>query len=161
MLNGRFIVMARLKLVVAASMFLTGAVPADDAPVPDPGLAPGRVVEIQLNALQHNDEPRHDAGIVRTWAFAHPANKIITGPLERFKAMIKGPGYRMLVNHREHAIARIVLTEEYALFAVRIVPASGAQVFYQWKLEKVHSGPFSGAWMTVAVSPPIRPEDSI
>ena len=56
--------------------------------VPDPGLSAKRVVEIQVVALQRNDSPSADAGIIQTWSFAHPKNKNATGPLEHFKFMI-------------------------------------------------------------------------
>lgn len=149
--------MSRLSLIPALLILLGAADYAAGGPAPDPALPPERVVEIQLDALQHNDEPHEDAGIERTWAFAHPANKRMTGPLDRFAAMIKSPAYRMLVDHREHTIKRVAVTEQSALFAVMVVSASGEAVFYQWQLQKARSG----AWMTVAVSPPVRREDAI
>jgi len=124
---------------------------------PTPSLPPDRVVEIQLQALQNNDEPREDAGIEQTWAFAHPANRAVTGPLERFAAMVRNPAYRMLVNHREHATTRVAVTADRAMFAVKVVPVSGDPVFYQWQLAKAPSG----AWMTIAVSPPVERGDTI
>lgn len=149
--------MSRLSPITVVLALLGAAAYAAGESAPDPALPPVRVVEIQLEALQHNDEPHEDAGIERTWAFAHPANKRMTGPLDRFAAMIKSPGYRMLVDHREHTIKRVAVTDESALFTVMILPAAGDAVFYQWRLEKARSG----AWMTVAVSPPIRREDAI
>ena len=157
----RFLAMSRLCLIAAALALGVAPAAAGGRATPDPSLAPRQVVEIQLNALQHNDDPHKDAGIERTWAFAHPYNKRITGPLGNFEAMIKGPQYRMLVDHRTHAVQRIAVTDDFALFAVTVVPAKGPVVSYQWKLEKVRSGPFSGDWMTLAVSPPIRLGDSI
>lgn len=153
--------MSRLSLIFSVFLLPGSAATAGDRPVPGPDLAPERVVEIQLDALQHNDEPHEDAGIRQTWAFAHPANKAMTGPLERFTAMIKSPAYRMLVNHREHAIKRVAATADLVLLAVAVTPASGPIVFYQWQLGKVRSGELEGAWMTIAVSPPIRREDAI
>lgn len=152
--------MSRLPLALTAWLLLGGSVLAGP-PEPGPDLTPERVVEIQLVALQHNDDPRRDAGIERTWAFAHPDNKRITGPLERFTAMIKSPGYRALVGHRKHVIETVVQTEDTAEFVVTVIPASGAVVAYRWRLEKVRDGSHTGAWMTVAVSPPIRRGQSI
>lgn len=154
--------MWRLSVGLAAVMWLGGAALCGDIVAgPDPGLSPERVVEIQLDALQHNDNPHKDAGIARTWAFAHPDNKLVTGPLQRFTEMIKSPGYRPLVDHRAHSVQRVVVTRKTALFAVTVVPAKGPVVFYQWKLEKVKSGSLAGDWMTVAVSPPLQQGDSI
>ena len=58
---------------------------------PNPDIAPAEVIAIQLNGLQYNDSPETDAGIRQTWAFAHPRNRAMTGPLPRFASMLKGP----------------------------------------------------------------------
>lgn len=149
--------MSRLSLLSAILALAGAAFYAYGDFEPDPALPPERVVEIQLEALQNNDEPREDAGIERVWAFAHPANRAVTGPLERFAAMIKNPAYRMLVDHREHSIRRVAVTDETAWFVVTVVPGSGPLVFYHWQLEKTRSG----AWMTIAVSPPISRDETI
>lgn len=149
--------MLLLSLLSAALAMVRAALYARGDSGPDPALSPERVVEIQLKALQHNDEPREDAGIERAWAFAHTDNKSVTGPFERFAAMFKSPVYRMLVDHREHWITRVAVTDETAWFVVTVVPESRLAVIYQWRLEKASSG----AWMTIIVSPPIRRGDSI
>ena len=65
----------------------------DQAAIPQPevGLEPQDVVRIVINALANNDKPFADAGIATTFAFASPANKVNTGPLERFTRMVKSP----------------------------------------------------------------------
>jgi hypothetical protein len=50
---------------------------------PRPELSPEQVVQYQAEALQHNDEPKTDAGIERAFRFASPSNKQMTGPLEK------------------------------------------------------------------------------
>ena len=65
---------------------------------------------------------------MQTWAFFRPDNRQITGPLERFVAMLKGPNYRMLLDHRSHQIERVVRTPVMAIFRVRLVAADGTQV---------------------------------
>ena len=64
---------------------------------PNIKIDPYQVVIIQLNSLKNNDNPVIDSGIEQTWEFAHPDNKINTGPLEKFKKMIKGDAYKMLL----------------------------------------------------------------
>ena len=153
--------MFRLRLTLPVLIFLAVPAAGQDVLAPEPSLPPERVVEIQLQSLQRNDVPAPDAGIAQTWAFAHPDNKRVTGPLERFAAMIKGPSFRMLLGHREHTIQTVVQTGSYALFAVTIVTAADRRVSYRWELSKVRSGAFAGSWMTVAVSPPLRAGDAI
>ena len=75
---------------LALAFFAVGPVAwAADLLAPDPALSPAEVVVIQLDALRGN-EAETDAGIAQTWAFAHPDNKRMTGPLPRFAQMIKG-----------------------------------------------------------------------
>ena len=64
---------------------------------PNEKLLPYDVVKIQLEALKNNN--KNDEGIKQTWLFAHPDNKKITGPYERFRIMIYGAQYRPLLNH--------------------------------------------------------------
>ena len=65
------------------------------------------VVKMQLSALMNNDSPYKDFGILQTWEFAHPNNQRVTGPLERFKNMIKTDSYSMLINHKGHEIKEV------------------------------------------------------
>ncbi len=122
---------------------------------PDPALSPAEVVAIQLNALQTNDTPETDAGIAQTWAFAHPDNKRVTGPLERFAQMIKGPLYQILLGHRSHEIREVLATDDQVDFAVTVTSPTGEVVGYRWSVAKVAGGENAGAWMTTAVSPPL------
>ena len=77
------------------------------------------------------------------------------GPLPRFAQMIKGPQYRMLLNHHPHEVREVSRTDEEAVFAVTITTRAGDFVGYQWTVAKVSGGEHDGAWMTIAVSPPV------
>lgn len=136
-----------------ALLALCGHAWAADLPAPDPALSPAEVVAIQLNALQTN-ETGTDAGIALTWAFAHPDNKRMTGPLPRFVQMIKSPHYRMLLNHQSHEVTEVSRTDDEAVFAVTVTSRTGEVVGYRWSVAKVTGGEHAGAWMTIAVSPP-------
>ena len=85
----------------------------------------------------------------------------MTGPLPRFAQMIKGPQFRMLIDHRAHEIEEVVRTEDGAVFAVTVTAETGEVVIYQWQVRKVAHGREAGAWMTTAVSPPIRAGNAI
>lgn len=133
------------------------AVPSFGAEIlqPDPDLSPAEVIAIQLSALQANDTPGPDAGIVQTFAFAHPDNRRVTGPLPRFAEMIKGPRYGALLNHRAHEIKEVASTDDEAAFAVVVTSATGEVVGFRWAVARVADGEHAGAWMTIAVSPPV------
>jgi len=147
-------------IAIVMSVAVTSGAAAENLE-PSPELAPERVVAIQLNALQRNDEPEPDAGILRTWAFVHPDNKRFTGPIERFTAMLKGTGYGPLINHRRHEIQTVVKRDDIAVFAVTIVADDGRTIAYQWQVSKVASGPLAGSWMTIGVSPPLAVDKAI
>ena len=91
--------MRKLLMAVVVGLVLNKPVIALDIISPNPNLQPKNVVEIQLQSLQRNDEPIPDAGIFQTWAFAHPNNRFMTGPIERFLLMMKSQNYKDMLNH--------------------------------------------------------------
>ena len=151
----------RASLIAVALLAMTARSWAADVLMPHPALSPEEVVTIQLTALQANDIPETDAGIAQTWAFAHPDNKRMTGPLPRFAQMIKGPQYRMLLDHRSHEVREVSRTDNQAVFAVTVTSETGDVVGYQWSVAKVADGDNAGAWMTIAVSPPVAVGEAI
>ncbi len=146
----------RLSRLLAVALLLATA-PAQAAGIlnPDPALSPAEVVETQLVALQSNDTPEADAGIAQAWAFAHPDNKRVTGPLPRFARMIKGPLYRILLNHRSHEVEEVSRTRDKAVLVVTVTSKIDEVVIYRWQVGKVAEGENEGTWMTTLVSPPI------
>ena len=86
---------------------------------PHEKLLPYDVVKIQLEALKNNN--KNDEGIKQTWLFAHPDNKKITGPYERFRIMIYGAQYRSLLNHSSHKINLIMNTTNKHIFKIEIL----------------------------------------
>ena len=153
--------MKKLPLIFSIVFLLALPAVAKDFLNPDSSIPPKRVIEIQLQALQQNDIPSPNFGITQTWIFAHPDNKRMTGPLERFTAMVKGANYQLMLNHRQHTIKPVILTENYALFNVLITTVSKHTASFQWEVSKVKSGTYRGAWMTIAVSPPMQADDAI
>ena len=120
---------------------------------PNNGIEPFLVVQIQLRSLKQNDNPKKDNGIEQTWEFAHPNNQKNTGPLDRFKTMIKGKSYRMLLNHLDHKIVEIKSTDLKALFEVTVLDKDKAYYKFNWTVEKYSAeGPLKGCWLTTIVS---------
>ncbi len=142
---------------IALSVLLLGGWSSSGhaAPEPAPELSPREVVSIQLNALKTPDDPEPDAGIATAFAFAHPANKAVTGPLPRFIRMLKGPQYSDLLGHRSHALEVVETGGERVIFAVTVTTQEGQLLGYRWQVDKVADGELAGAWMTTAVSPPV------
>ena len=129
---------------------------------PNNGIEPSLVVEIQLRSLKQNDNPKKDSGIEQTWEFAHPNNQKNTGPLERFKTMIKGKSYAMLLNHLDHKVEEIKTSDLTALFEVTVLDKDKAYYKFNWTVEKYTAdGPLKGCWLTTMVSAPMPLGSSI
>lgn len=149
------------RTLLVLAVLLTGAATASIAPtepgvvLPAPDLQhqPADVVRIVIKALANNDEPFADAGIATTFAFASPANKANTGPLERFTRMVRGPAFGIMVDHREHEFSEVVEMGNKAYQMVRILGASGAEVIFAFRLGRQQGGEFDRMWMTEAVWP--------
>ncbi len=113
------------------------------------------VLMIQLNSLKNNNIPYKDAGIEQTWEFAHPNNKAITGPLNKFKQMIYSKNYEILINHRSSEVIILKESEEITIYKVTVLTRNKKKYNYIWKVEKVLSeGNLKNCWMTTRVSNP-------
>ena len=125
-------------------------------------ILPIQVVKIQLSSLMKNDQPYKDSGIEQTWKFAHPNNKKYTGPFEKFKMMLKGESYSMLLNHIDNQIKEIFKSEEIATFEVIILDVEKKYYKFKWQVEKYSKdGPLKDCWLTTVVSQPIEMSSSI
>ena len=129
---------------------------------PNNGIEPSQVVKIQLRSLKQNDNPKKDNGIEQTWEFAHPSNQKNTGPLERFKTMIKGKSYVMLLNHLDHKIVEIKSSDLTTLFEVTVLDKDKVYYKFNWTVEKyIKDGPLKDCWLTTMVSTPVSLGSSI
>ncbi|MBV8379019.1 MAG: DUF4864 domain-containing protein [Verrucomicrobia bacterium] len=124
---------------------------ADLAPRPE--LSPEQVVEYQVTAFQHNDEPQSDAGIERAFRFASPSNREMTGPLAHFVQIVKSPLYSPMLNNRSSSIVGAQVRDDQAKITVKVVAADGRRVIYVFALSKQTEGEFNNCWMTDAVAP--------
>ena len=129
---------------------------------PTSDIKPSEVVRIQLLGLQKNDLDYKDSGIEQTWNFAHPNNKKVTGPLDKFKKMIKGESYQMMINHLSHNITKLESSDKWAQFEVIILDKEKIYHKFNWQVEKYLSdGPLKDCWLTTMVSNPIPLGSSI
>jgi len=126
---------------------------SDSIPEPSPDLTPEEVVRKQVEALSTNDSPHPDAGIKAAFAFASPANKSATGPLERFKTLFDNSTYGPMVGHMSAEYSEVQVDEDVARIGVILTTAEGTRVGYLFQLAKQASPPHEGCWMTDAVVP--------
>ena len=129
---------------------------------PDSAISPKEVVSIQLSGLQKNDLKYKDSGIEQTWNFAHPNNKKVTGPLGKFKRMIKGASYQMMIDHLSHTITELGSSDKWAQFEVIILDKNKIYHKFNWQVEKYTlDGILKDCWLTTVVSNPIPLGSSI
>ena len=123
--------------------------------------------KIQINTKkqmenQMGKDNEKDNGIKQTWLFAHPNNKKNTGPLPKFKIMIKGNAYKMLLNHLSHTIKKLGSGDKWAQFEVVILDKEKIYHKFNWQVEKyTMDGPLKDCWLTTIVSNPVPLGSSI
>ena len=123
---------------------------------PTPEINPEDVVKIQLSSLMNNNDPYKNAGIEQTWEFAHPSNRVFTGPIQRFTQMMYAPSYAVMLDHKKHDILEVKIDNDIAYFFIELTANDGKMFGFKWTLEKVEEeGVFKDCWMTIAVSTPM------
>ena len=129
---------------------------------PNSNIEPYKVVKIQLSSLMKNNYPNKDDGIKQTWEFAHPNNQRVTGPLDRFKIMLKGDSYKMLLNHLDHKIVAVKIINGVADYEVTVLDIEKKYYKFNWRVEKyILDGELKDCWLTTMVSQPIPLGSSI
>tara|TARA_B100001559_G_scaffold299471_1_gene284770 strand:- start:478 stop:933 length:456 start_codon:yes stop_codon:yes gene_type:complete len=126
---------------------------------PSKDLEPFDVVKIQLEALKNNDS--NDTGIKQTWLFAHPDNKKLTGPYDRFRIMIYGKQYKYLINHDSHKIKLISNSTNTYIYRIEILTEEKKLYFYEWHVQKGSDDNCKNCWFTTAVSQPVDQGNTI
>ena len=126
---------------------------------PNEKLKPYDVIKIQLEALKKNNI--EDEGIKQTWLFAHPNNKKVTGPYERFRIMIYGQQYQHLINHNSHKIKLLMNNSNKFIYKIEILDKNKQLFFYEWHVEKGSEKECKNCWFTSAVSRPVDQGNTI
>ena len=152
----------QIKFSTLIVFFILTTISKADLLTPTSDINPKEVIKIQLEGLQKNDEIFEDSGIEQTWNFAHPNNKKVTGPLDKFKAMIKGKSYQMMLYHLSHNIKELGSSDKWAQFEVIILDKNKIYHKFNWQVEKYTlDGALKDCWLTTMVSNPIPLGSSI
>ena len=154
-----FYVRAFLFIILLLPALLKGAVSsANDVFIsPSSQFSAFEVVEIQLLGLKASGQDRM-VGIEQVWIFAHPDNKRMTGPLERFAGLFDNPAYAPLIGHSSASITEIDRQDGMARFVVTVLARDGKTYGYNWILRALRTAGQKQSddeiWMTSAVSAP-------
>ena len=156
-------VLVLLLLVSVKPIYGSMSPPVNAANLPQPSadLQPGEVVQIIIDALAKNDYPFPDAGIETTFNFASPANKVNTGPLERFVTLVKGPVFGKMINHRDSTLSKVIFEGNKALRLAQIVGENNETLYFAFRLGLQQEGDYAGMWLTEAVWPLEAPGNDV
>ena len=145
-----------MRIVLFLYILLSSEIVIAELLKPTPNLQPQEVISIQLNALKDNNNPYEDAGIEQTWVFAHPSNKLFTGPLSNFIKMMYSPSYVIMLYHLEHNIILVSKEANVSYFFIELTDKEGNKFGFRWIMEKVIiNSEFKDCWMTIGVSKPL------
>jgi hypothetical protein len=124
-------------------------------PVPTCNRSPLLVVQIQVNALQYNNNTTND-GIRTVRRFASPQNRQAIETFDEFVRTIQNPMYTPLLSYDSVEYTPSQSSGDYA--QIRVVTRENDSVTgqYYFRLRQVEGGQYDGCWMTDAVvrSPP-------
>jgi hypothetical protein len=117
--------------------------------LPSPDLSPDEVVRLQVNALRAFQQDQ--SALNQCYVFASPANRAVTGPLDRFAAMVQNEIYSPLVRQTNALVGRPVIREGQATVLVTVLDASRTARCFRFFLSKQNDPQYRDCWMTDAV----------
>lgn len=156
-------------LVLASAAFNAGAIwhhrttePATDAahsqPAPDPSSlatadtlkSPRRVVDTQMAALAECRQS--ERALHQVYALASPANKEVTGPIDRFAAMLLSPTFRPLVDQQRAIVGDATIRGDLASVMVTIVDEQRQPAIFHFYLERGAEPSQPNSWTVYGVT---------
>ncbi|WPP49515.1 DUF4864 domain-containing protein [Catalinimonas niigatensis] len=119
--------------------------------IPLPSTSPQEVVDMQLKAMQQNDQPYKNHGIEVAFRFASPSNKESTGPLNKFIGLVSNETYQPLLNFRQYGLDDIIIKGDKALQKVTLIDADDQPAVFYFQLSRQQEEPYINCWMTDGV----------
>lgn len=140
----------KMFVLIALAVTLPAMSAAVQLQQPNPSLSPADVVRIQLQAMQHNDQPAPDAGIATAYGFASPGNHGETGSLSHFRDVIHAE-YQPMIDSRKIILGATRVEDGHALQPVNVIASDGLAYSYLFILSRQHDAPYRNCWMTDSV----------
>jgi hypothetical protein len=124
---------------------------ANKIAMPGPDVLPDQVVRIQLAGMA--DDNADGVGILQCYAFASPGNRSVTGPLDRFGAMVRSGAFACFARPQATLVGRPMIDGSVARVLVTVVDERWQAHAFTFILAKQTAEPYGGCWMTEAVFP--------
>ncbi|MEO0530666.1 MAG: DUF4864 domain-containing protein [Planctomycetota bacterium] len=146
---------ARLLRSLGTIGLVLSAAPSNAEDVSTTGSTPRGVVEAQMQALSEwNNDP--DAA-ARVFDLASPANRAVTGPLDRFRQMVEREPFRQLIDSGGWTIGSATKKAGAAVVLVTLIDENNTLRAFRFYLSQV-PGEGSDEWRTDGVIPlPVAP----
>lgn len=129
-----------------------------DFSIPQPHYSPAEVVTLQIESMRDSaSSPDH---LTTCYSLASPENREITGPIERFGAMVMMPPYDRLARCQAWQVGRPVIDQDHAAVLVSTISSDGSGVAFRFLLRLHTEHPFDGCWLTEAVQVLARTDTS-
>ena len=118
--------------------------------LPNAKLTAYQVLILQLQSLKNNSKLGEDRGIEQVFIFAHPDNKKITGPINKFKKMIKSYPYSIFLDHNENKVELAHKDQFHEVYLVKVTKNKRSRTFL-WTLIPYIDDNKNFLWSTVSV----------
>ena len=105
------------------------------------------VVRIQLDSLQHNDDPLPNTGLATFYSFMEPSVRDGLGSLTEYSDAMRSSIYADLLIPSKFAFGPMRIQENLAQQTVEIIPSKGQEAMYIFTLALQEDGPYAGCWM--------------
>lgn len=116
--------------------------------LPTPSLSPEEVVNIQVDALRASSQ---GFGALQCYCFAAPANRLVTGPIERFTRMVRKPPFDLIGKAATCSVGTADIRGDLARSTVAVVGEDHQLRVFSWLLRKQQEAPYESCWLTVGV----------
>tara|TARA_B100000963_G_C22193313_1_gene479805 strand:- start:58 stop:540 length:483 start_codon:yes stop_codon:yes gene_type:complete len=118
--------------------------------LPNIKLTAYQVLILQLQSLKNNTKLGNDRGIEQVFIFAHPENKKITGPIKKFKKMIKSDPYSIFLDHNENKVVLVHNDKFHEVYLVKVTKNNVSRSFL-WTLIPYIDDNKNSFWFTANV----------
>ena len=119
---------------------------------PNTELTAYQILALQLKSLKNNKRLKQDRGIQQVFIFAHPENKKVTGPIDKFTQMLKSDTYSMFLDHDEAKVAVMHQDQFHEVYLIRVFKGKESRDFL-WTLITYIDNNKIPYWYTVNVIP--------